>query len=163
MKREYRDAAGSLNQHGVARLDSRVLEKGIPRGNARARQGGGLFDTEMSWEGNKPVRRQNRLFGQQADASAAQRRASFLFVWWPVHPVGHESRGDLISWFKARDARPSGGDFARSIGDREVGQLQFRIVRAPAHQQVAVIKGNGSDTDQDLARAWSWIGHFLAT
>ncbi len=82
---------------------------------------------------NKPIFGENRLLRQHADASRSQGRASFFVVGAPVHPVRHERRDNLVSRLEPRDTRTCGDDLARSVRDGDVGQLQFRIVRAAAH------------------------------
>ena len=87
LEREERDAAGPLDQDRVARLDAAALDQGVPGRHARARQGGGFLEAEMSGDRNEPVLGQHGLLGQQADAAASQRRACFLVVGRSVHPA----------------------------------------------------------------------------
>ena len=108
---EDRDAAGALQQDGVAGLELGVLHHGVPGGDAGAGQRRALVERQMRGNFHDAVLFQHHIFRQHAVDAAAERRGVHVRARLAARPALEE-----MSRRRGRRLRHAGPDFDHFAG-----------------------------------------------
>ena len=125
------------------------LVQGVPRGDAGAREGGGLFVGEVFGETDDAFVMEEGVFGEHAIDVAAEGGFGFFCGERAIQPALHEDAADAVAYMDAGDAFANGDDLARAIGAWDARERHLRVVEALHDHEIAVVERDRVDLDKD--------------
>ena len=151
MQREQRNAAGSLGENDIARLDLAKLHDGAPCRQCSARQGGSFRIAQMIWSGDQRVLRESPVFRQHTVDRSAQGAAKLVRSRRAAVPALEEAAYHPVARLERTYSRTHRLNRAGAIGQGNERMFLTRSITSLDGENIPIVQCDGSDPDQDLA------------
>ncbi len=148
-ERKAGHAASAQDGDGLAGLDVPCLNYRVPSRERRARQRGGLFETQVIGNFDRAGFVEQCVFRQHAIDHATKRITGGIGRHAPAGPIDEKCTGHAITGFELRDARTNGCNFAGTIGQRDHRKFGVAI-NTLDDALIAIIQRCGTHAHQDL-------------
>lgn len=156
LQSEEADAAGTLDEDGVAGLDGLEAVEGIPAGEAGAGEGGGLGVAQVLGGADDAGLVEDGVLAQGAVDDAADAGARGGDAHGAVLVALVEERDDPVAGLPPGHLGAHADDLARAVGRRHDGESRREGVFAPRDDEVAEVERGGVEPDEDLVLTRLW-------
>ena len=153
LQSEERDAAGALDEDGLAGAEMALLDQRVPCGERGAGEGGGLFEAEVCGRVDEAGFGEDALGGEDAVDGAAECGLAGEGLDLAVEPVLEEEGADVVAGFEACDGGADRDDLAGGVRAEDARELHLGVVLPEGDHEVAVVERGGMETHVDVGGA----------
>lgn len=147
------DAAAALDEDGGTGKEGAADSKGVPGGDGRAGESGGLGKVEGIREADEGIGLDNDLLPKNPVHRAAKGGGGVALAEGAIQPGRHEGDDNAVTGLPGGDTGTDGQDLSGAIRAGDPGNGSGDAPNAEDVHVVAEIEGHRADSDKNLAGA----------